>query len=401
MTSALSPIAVVGAGIGGLACARTLQQYGLPVTVFEREPSARSRWQGGMLDLHDTGRAAVRAAGLAEEFRALARPEGQELRGLDPVTGELVHHELPADATVAAPEIDRGQLRGLLLDSLAPGTVRWGRPAASVSRAGDGTARLHFDDGTSEAFALVVGADGAWSRIRPALSEATPAYTGRTLVETSLDDVDTRHPALARMVGNGTLAAKSARAMLSAQRNSGGHVRVYAGFEAPRDWHIRAGLDFEDSAAVREHLLGMLDGWHDGLLDLIRDSDGGFVNRPLHVLPVGHAWTHVPGITLLGDAAHLMPPYGIGANLAMLDGTDLATSIATHDDLDRAVRAYENLMLPRATAAAEACGDLATAMESDTVINVDAARRHLNEKMQQARPAGGTPGPVLDVRMRS
>ncbi|MCF3101765.1 FAD-dependent monooxygenase [Streptomyces roseoverticillatus] len=388
MTSALSPIAVVGAGIGGLACARTLQQYGLPVAVFEREPSARSRPQGGMLDLHDTGQAALRAAGLVEEFHALARPEGQELRGLDPVTGELLHHELPADATVSAPEIDRGQLRGLLLDSLAPGTVRWGRPAASVSRVGDGTARLHFADGTSEDFALVVGADGAWSRIRPALSEATPAYTGRTLVETSLDDVDTRQPALAHLIGNGTLAAKSAGTMLLAQRNSGGHVRVYTGFEAPHDWHIRAGLDFEDSAAVREHLLGMLDGWHDGLLDLLRNSDGGFVERPQHVLPVGHAWTHVPGITLLGDAAHLMPPYGIGANLAMLDGTDLATAIATHDDLDQAVRAYENLILPRAAAAAQACADLTTSMTSDTVINVDAARQHLNEKIQEAQPAG-------------
>ncbi|MER6945355.1 NAD(P)/FAD-dependent oxidoreductase [Nonomuraea sp. NPDC000554] len=381
-------IAIVGAGIGGLACARTLQQYGRPVTVFEREPSARSRWQGGMLDLHDTGQAAIRAAGLVEEFRALARPEGQELRGLDPVTGELAHHELPADATMSAPEIDRGQLRGLLLDSLARGTVCWGQPAAAVSQTGDGTARLHLDDGTSQDFALVVGADGAWSRTRPALSDASPVYTGETLVETYLDDVDTRHPALARLVGSGTMAAKSGRRMLSAQRNSDGHVRVYAGFQAPRDWHIAAGLDFEDTAAVREHLLTVFDGWHDSLLDLIRDSDGGFVSRPLHVLPVGHTWDHVPGITLLGDAAHLMPPYGIGANLAMLDGTDLAMAIATHDDLDQAVRAYENLMLTRATAAAQACADLTATITSDTVINVDAARQHLNERIRDAQPAG-------------
>ncbi|GAA3586530.1 hypothetical protein GCM10022419_080910 [Nonomuraea rosea] len=231
------PIAIVGAGIGGLACARTLQQYGRPVTVLEREPSARSRWQGGMLDLHDTGQAAIHAAGLVGEFRALARPEGQELRGLDPVTGELVHHERPADATMSAPEIDRGQLRGLLLDSLAAGTVRWGHPVAAVSQAGDGTARLHLDDGTSQDFALV-----------------------------------------------------------------------------------------------------------------------------------------------------------IGANLAMLDGTDLATAIASHDDLDQAVRAYENPMQARATAAAQACADLTATITSDTVINVDAARQHLNEKIRAsaAFPHGAT-----------
>ncbi|SHF64771.1 FAD-dependent oxidoreductase [Streptoalloteichus hindustanus] len=383
MNAVPSPrIAVVGAGIGGLACARILHRHGRRVTVFEREASAHARWQGGMLDLHvDTGQAALRAAGLFEEFRALARPEGQELRGLDPITGALVHHERPADGASGAPEIDRGQLRGLLLGSLPPGTVHWGQSVRGVAPLDDGTARLRFGDGTTQDFDLVVGADGAWSRTRPALSDATPTYTGDTIVETFLDDVDTRHPALARLVGNGTLAAKSGRTMLSAQRNSGGHLRVYAGLHVPADWHVAAGLDLDDTAAVREHLLAVFDGWHDSLLDLLRESDGGFVNRPLHVLPVGHTWDHVPGITLLGDAAHLMPPYGIGANLALLDGADLATALAAHDDLDQAVRAYENLMLPRAAAAARACAELTDTLTADTVINVDAARHHLNERL--------------------
>lgn len=382
MNSVSTPrIAVVGAGVGGLACARTLQRHGHRVTVFEREASPHARWQGGMLDLPgDTGQAALRTAGLFEEFHALARPEGQELRGLDPSTGALVHHEQPTDDAINAPEIDRGQLRGLFLDSLTPGTIHWAQSVVAVTPAGGGTARLHFGDDTTQDFDLVVGADGAWSRIRPALSTAVPTYTGDTLVETFLDDADTRHPALAHLVGNGTLAAKSGRTMLSAQRNSGGHIRVYAGLAVPLDWHITAGLDLDDTAAVREHLLTVFDGWHDSLLGLIRESDGGFVNRPLHVLPIGHTWNHVPGITLLGDAAHLMPPYGIGANLALLDGTDLATAIAAHTDLDHAVRAYEDLMLPRATAAAQACADL-TPRTMGAVISADAARKHLNESM--------------------
>ncbi|NUW42106.1 FAD-dependent oxidoreductase [Nonomuraea rhodomycinica] len=382
-------IAVVGAGIGGLTCARTLQRHGRQVTVFERETSPHARRQGGMLDMHvDTGQAALRAAGLFEEFGALARPEGQELRGLDPFTGEQIFHEHPTGGPGNAPEIDRGQLRGLFLESLAPGTVRWGRPAAGATPTGDGTARLRFTDGTTEEFDLVVGADGAWSRIRPALSDATPAYTGDTIVETCLDDADTRHPASARLVGNGTMAAKSGRTMLSAQRNSGGHIRVYAGLEGPYDWHATAGVDLDDDAAVRHHLLTVFDGWHDSLLDLIRDSDGGFVNRPLHVLPIGHAWDHVPGVTLLGDAAHLMPPAGIGANLAMLDGADLAEAVVVHDALDEAVRAYENRMLPRAAAAAQACADLTAGMAADMVVSANAARRYLTERIQAAQPAG-------------
>lgn len=139
---------------------------------------------------------------------------------------------------------------------------------------------------------------------------------------------------------------------------------------------------------MRDHLLAVFAAWHESLLDLIREADGGFVSRSLHVLPVGHAWAHVPGITLLGDAAHLMPPYGIGANLAMLDGTDLAIAVATHDDLDHAVRAYENRMLPRAAAAARACAELTDTITDDTVIDVQAARKHLNDGMLRTRNAG-------------
>ncbi|GAA0640344.1 NAD(P)/FAD-dependent oxidoreductase [Kutzneria viridogrisea] len=376
-------IAVIGAGVGGLACARGLQVHGHPVTVFEREASAAARWQGGMLDLHaPTGQAALRAVGLSEQFRVVARPEAQELRMLDPVTAAMVHHEQPAEDEYFAPEVDRGQLRELLLDSLTPGTVHWGHSVDGVTAQDDGTARVHFGDGTTEVFDLVVGADGAWSRTRPAVSAATPTYTGNTLVETFLDDVDTRHPALANLIGSGSMVAGAGPSMLGAQRNSGGHVRVYASFEdIPIDWHVTAGIDLADTEAVREHLLARFDGWHDSLLDLIRRSDGGFVNRPIHVLPVGHTWDHVPGVTLLGDAAHLLPPHGIGANLALIDGSDLATAVATHADLDEAARAYENVMLPRSTAAAHADSEVSALMDEDPVHNVSTARQFLNERL--------------------
>ncbi|UKY55061.1 FAD-dependent oxidoreductase [Streptomyces inhibens] len=220
--------------LGGLTCARILQIHGRPVTVFEREASPDIRSQGGSLDMHaDTGQAALRAAGLFDRFRALARPEGQEWRTLDPATAA---HELPADGDEDRPEIDRGQLRGLILESLAAGTVRWDRAVSGVTQLGDGTCRLHFGDGTTEDFDLVIGADGAWSRVRPALSDATPDYTGVAFVEIGIDDVDVRHADFARLVGNGTMVALAGGKALFAQRNSNGHIRGYAAFRAPQDW---------------------------------------------------------------------------------------------------------------------------------------------------------------------
>ncbi|MGW4568292.1 DUF5926 family protein, partial [Streptomyces sp. NPDC004561] len=254
------------------------------------------------------------------------------------------------------------------LDSITEGTVRWDRAVSRVTPLPDGTCRLLFSDGTAEDFDLVVGADGAWSRVRPALSHAAPRYTGVTFVETGFNHCDTRHPDLARLVGNGSMLAKGAERSLVAQRNSNGHIRAYIALRAPEDWHVAAGIDLGDHRAVRTHLLTMFDGWDESLRYLLRNSDSGFINRSLFVLPAPHTWEHVPGVTLLGDAAHLMPPVGLGANLAMLDGSDLAHALVTESSVDDAVRAYESIMLPRsieaATGSAQALDHLVPAATS-------------------------------------
>lgn len=334
---------MVGAGPAGLTFARVLHRHGHPVTVLERDPAPDARPPGGTLDLHQgLGQLALEKAGLLAEFRALSRPEGQAMRIL--ATDGTVLHDWPASPDDPAnPEIDRGQLRDLLLGPL---DVQWGRGVTQVVPGSRDGAVVHFADGRQETFDLVVGADGAWSRVRPALSSATPHYTGVTMVETSLDEVDDRHPDLARLVGDGSLAGYGVNRGLVAQRNSGGHVKVYAQFRVPLDWHTD--LDPTDVEGVRESLLALFAGWADPVLDLLRRGTT-FVPRPLYVLPVSHTWAHVPGLTLLGDAAHLMPPLGAGANLAMLEGAELAEAVAAGpEDLDEAVRAFEVRMWARA-----------------------------------------------------
>lgn len=340
-------ISIIGAGPGGLTCARVLRQHGIAATVYDREPDAASRDQGGSLDLHEEdGQLALREAGLLAEFFALARTESQEERRIDPA-GRLLGHRLPEEGETARPEIDRGQLRDMLLRSLDEGAVRWGRTLASVGGPAEGPRTLTFTDGSTVETDLVIGADGAFSRVRAAVSAAVPRYTGVGFLEAWFDDMEVAHPELSALVGKGSAHVSDGERGLFAQRSSGGHLRVYLMRRVPADWLAEGGLRPDDTDRIRARLLGEYAGWAPELLRMITDNDGPYVDRPLFALPVPHTWPHAPGLTLLGDAAHLMPPLGAGVNLAMLDAAELALALAGSATVEDAVRGYEEVMLPR------------------------------------------------------
>ncbi|MEV0737622.1 NAD(P)/FAD-dependent oxidoreductase [Streptomyces sp. NPDC050549] len=348
-------VTIIGAGLGGLTLARVLHVHGIPATVYEAEASPMSRLQGGMLDIHEyNGQLALEAADLMHEFRAIILEGRQATRVLD-LDGTVLMEE-PDDGTGGRPEVQRGELRQILLDSLPAGTVRWGQKVTGVRGLGEGRHEVVFADGGTVVTSLLVGADGAWSRVRPLLSDATPEYFGRAFVETYLYDSETRHPTAAKTVGGGSLfvfardTGASGR-WIAAHREKGETLHAYVMLAKPQEWFAR--IDFSDAAAATAGIVAEFDGWAPEITALITDSDTAPVLRPLNRLPIGHRWDRVPGATLIGDAAHLSPPDGEGANLAMQDGAELGKFIAAHpDDIEAALTSYEEALFPRSAAAA-------------------------------------------------
>ncbi len=345
------PIAIIGAGLGGLTAARVLQVNGIDAALFELEPSAETRVQGGMLDIHEeNGQEALRAAGLYDEFRKLIHVGGEAMRLVGP--DGTVHVSTADEGDGGRPEVDRGDLRKLLLDSLPEGAIRWGKKVVGARSLGDGRHEVAFADGSAITTDLLIGADGAWSRIRPLVSDARPSYTGISFAEFDLLDADARHSQSAAVIGEGFFICLGEERGILAHRETDGSLHVYTGLRVDEGWLDT--IDFSDPVVAKATVLSYFDGWDEGLRGLIAGADGALVPRRIHALPVGHRWERTPGVTLLGDAAHLMSPFaGEGANLAMFDGAELGRALAAHPgDVGAGLAAYEGEMFARSEASA-------------------------------------------------
>jgi 2-polyprenyl-6-methoxyphenol hydroxylase-like FAD-dependent oxidoreductase len=205
-------IAVIGAGLGGLTLARVLQKRGVGVTVYERETSSLSRDQGGILDMHkESGQAALEAAGLTPEFIKIANPKADCMKIVNK-DGIVTYRDLEPEegghgGMHNRPEVDRGQLRQIIIDSLAPGTVKWGHRFSSCKEVGDNVELTFSQPDITVTCDVVIGADGTWSRVRPFLSSAVPEYSGVTFIDTQLTDLENKNSDIATTIGKGTLSA--------------------------------------------------------------------------------------------------------------------------------------------------------------------------------------------------
>lgn len=365
-------IAIVGGGPGGLTLARLLQQNGIEVKIYERDEHEDARAKGATLDLHDeSGLAALREAGLMEAFEANYRPGADKVRVMDKHANIVLDEHLNPDHETHRPEIDRGPLQKILLNSLQPGTVIWNSQFLALTPQSDGW-RLEFKNSASATADIVIAADGANSKIRPYITAIKPTYAGVTCLEGLVYDSAKTVPGMHELLKDGKIFAFGDEKSLIVSAKGDGSLAFYIGFKKDESWANENGINFSDKAQVVSWFKEEYAGWDETWLELFENASSGLILRPQYCIPFDQTWAAQSNLTLLGDAAHLMPPYaGEGVNMAMLDALELSRCLLSDNfpDTQSAIAAYEKQMLARTAEVAEITMESTAVLHSLNAIN--------------------------------
>lgn len=344
-------IAIIGGGPGGLTLVKLLQIKGAEVKLYERDESKNVRVQGTTLDLHEeSGLEALRRVGLIDAFYANYRPNAGRLRITD--KHAVIHLDDHAAENAYAenrPEIDRAPLRHILLESLRPGTVVWNSYFVSMEKQDKGWI-LHFKNGTSAYADIIVAADGANSKVRSYITGIKPVYSGVTIVEGNVYNAEINAPGLFKLVKGGKLFAFGDEQSLILSAKGDGSLSFYTGCKVGENWVQQNGIDFNDKQQVFNWFKTAFGTWNDIWQELFNGDDIWFIPRPQYHFPLNQQWVALPDLTMLGDAAHRMPPYaGEGVNQAMQDAYELADSLTGYQfaNTQQAIAYYESNMLKR------------------------------------------------------
>jgi 2-polyprenyl-6-methoxyphenol hydroxylase-like FAD-dependent oxidoreductase len=365
-------VAIVGGGPGGLTLARLLEQQGVPVKVYERDADRYVRQQGATLDLHyDSGLKALRAAGLLDEFKKHYRPGAERITITD--NQAKVHYTEADNAPLqdldsphARPEIDRGPLRDLLINSLSENTIVWDSKFLELIPNGAGW-DLVFENGSRAYADLVIGAEGVNSKVRKYLTNIERIYSGITIVEGNIYHGASNAPELWALTKGGKVFAHWDSKVIVLSAKGEGSLSFYTITKEKEDWVKTSGIDFNNKEQVATWFKERFSDWSRDWREIFESDDSYFVARPQYYCPTDQSWESQANLTMLGDAAHQTPPSGDGVNQAMLDAVELheAIGLGNGGDLQEAIATYEKKMLERATVTTEEALELVGAMLSE------------------------------------
>ncbi|AFM04791.1 2-polyprenyl-6-methoxyphenol hydroxylase-like oxidoreductase [Bernardetia litoralis DSM 6794] len=345
-------IAIVGGGPGGLTLARLLQIAGANVKVFERDVHKNVRVQGATLDLHkESGLKALQKANLMDAFKANYRAGAEKLRIVD--SQGKIHFDDHQEKKMEEfrPEIDRGPLRKMLLASLNDETVIWNSKFQTMEKYKNGW-KIFFENGNSTYADIVIGADGAKSKIRPFLTPIKPIYSGVTMIDATIHNAEIESPTIYKLLKGGKIFAFGNEKTLIVSSKEKGEMSFYTGCKTDENWFINSGINFKDKDQILEWFKVEYAQWNNIWQELFESKKTIFIPRPQYYLPIDQTWETQENLTIIGDAAHVMPPFaGEGVNMAMLDALTLSQNLtnSNFENIKLAMQDYEIKMRSKAS----------------------------------------------------